>query len=141
MSGFMRNGRRVPRLLLWSAAIVYAAAGAAFALAPVTLAGWMDIALPTPTARIEFAATYGGLELGIAAFLAYCALRRERVRIGLVAGGCATAGFAITRAGALLAAGPGRPVLWAMLLLEALGAGLCFRAAQMTSRAEAERRG
>jgi len=39
----------------------------------------------TGLGRTEVRAFYGGLEIGIAAFLLWCALRRERTRIGLVA--------------------------------------------------------
>ena len=121
------------RIVLWLSCAVFAAVDSAFVACPVRLASLVDIDLPTGTARIEFAAMYGGLELGVAAFLAYCASRPERARIGLVASGCAAAGFAITRAGGLLLAGPGRPILWAMLTIELLASGLSFWAALSTS--------
>ena len=123
-------GRR--RILLWLCSGAFATAGTAFRACPMPLARLVEIGLPTTTARIEFAAMYGGLQLGIAAFLVYCTIRPERACIGLLASGCAAAGFAIVRAGGLLA-GSAKPLVWVMLAIELLAAGLCFWAALSTS--------
>jgi Domain of unknown function (DUF4345) len=40
---------------------------------------------------------YGGFELGIAAFLIWCAMDPTRVRLGLVASGCMFTGVALGR--------------------------------------------
>lgn len=116
------------RSLLALAAVVYAAFGLAFALAPVGMAALVQIALPTPTARADFAATYGGLELGLAAFLAVC-LRQGALAPGLLAAGCGLAGLGAVRLAYLLHGG-GSGLLWALFVAEAAGAGLAFWAAR-----------
>jgi hypothetical protein len=40
---------------------------------------------------------YGGLEIGVGAFLLICALRREFVRVGLFASACALVAMATSR--------------------------------------------
>jgi hypothetical protein len=121
----------MPRVLLWLAAVGFLGFGLAFTLWPLPMARLVEIPLPTPTARIDFAATYGGFELGVGAFLVYCALRPARHRAGLLAAGCALAGFATVRALGLLAvpAAP-RPVIYYALALEAASAALAFWAAR-----------
>lgn len=116
------------RILLFTVAAVFAAFGTAFALAPAYMAGLVDIVLPTPTARADLAATYGGLELGLAAFLFLC-LRRGALGPGLLAGAWCLAGFAVVR-GTHLVTGGGAGLLWAVLAAEALGAALLFWAAR-----------
>ncbi|MBM3818049.1 MAG: DUF4345 domain-containing protein [Acidimicrobiia bacterium] len=61
-----------PRIVLALSAFIYAAFGAAFLVAPVPMAATVGIQLPEPSAVIDFRATYGGFELGLAAFLAWC---------------------------------------------------------------------
>ena len=121
----------VARGVLWLSALTFAGFGAAFALFPRAMARLVEIELPTDTARIDFVATYGGLELGLAAFFGLCASRPDpvRVRLGLLASGLALGGFATARlAGALLADRP-RPLLFALLAAEVSGAALSFWAA------------
>lgn len=121
---------RLPAVVLWLTIGVFAGFGAAFVIAPARMAGLVDVVLPTPTARIDFVATYGGLELGFAAFLVVCARRPELVGIGLLAAGFCLLGFALARgAGLATAAGEVRPILYGLLLAEAAGAALCFWAA------------
>ncbi len=76
---------------------------------------------------------YGGLELGLAVFLAYCARRPERVRLGLIGAGCAVAGFGVTRLVALLVSGPVKPILLPLAVLELLGATIVFWAARASA--------
>ncbi len=63
-------------------ALLFAVAGASFALAPELLAR-IGIELRTPAALNDVRAVYGGLELGVAAVLGHCALRASRVEAGL----------------------------------------------------------
>ena len=124
----------MPRLVLAAAAVLFAAFGIAFAVAPHRLAALVDISLPTNTATIDFIATYGGFEIGFAIFLVYCLLRPERVRLGLLASGCAVGGFAVTRAIGMLVLGGASPVLYGALAFETVCATLAFVAAARVSR-------
>ena len=118
-----------PRLVLGAAAVLFAAFGLLFAMAPRWTAAKVDIGLATNTAIIDFIATYGGFEIGFAVFLFLCLMRPERVRLGLLASGCAVAGFAVTRAIALLMLGGAKPVMYGALAFETICAGLAFFAA------------
>ena len=112
--------------MLSAAAVLFAAFGIAFAAFPHRLAALVDIALPTSTATTDFIATYGGFEIGFAVFLFKCLARPERVRLGLLASGCAVAGFAVARAVALLALGGAKPVMYGALVFEAVSATVAF---------------
>ena len=116
--------------MLGAAAVLFAAFGIAFAAFPHRLAALVDIALPTSTATTDFIATYGGFEIGFSVFLFKCLVRPERVRLGLLASGCAVAGFAIARAVALLAIGGAKPVMHGALAFEVACATLAFVAAR-----------
>ena len=83
--------------LLWLLAIGFAGFGAAYAGRPSDMATLTGIVLPDGSATIDFAATYGGFQLGLAAFLALCAVREPWIRAGLTAGGLALAGIAVVR--------------------------------------------
>ena len=120
----------MPRFVLGAAAVLFAAFGFAFAAFPHRMAALVDIALPTSTATTDFIATYGGFEIGFAVFLFKCLARPERVRLGLMASGCAVAGFAIARAVALLALGGAKPVMYGALVFEAVSATVAFVAAR-----------
>jgi hypothetical protein len=120
----------VPRFVLGAAALLFAAFGIAFAAFPHRLSALVDIALPTSTATTDFIATYGGFEIGFAVFLFKCLARPERVRLGLMASGCAVAGFAIARAAALVALGGAKPVMYGALVFEAVSATVAFVAAR-----------
>ena len=81
-----------------------------------------DIQLPTATARIDFAATYGGFELGFATFLLLSLRRRTWLESGLWAGVLSLGGFAAVRLISLAVSHvPVRPVIFLALALELLG--------------------
>jgi len=122
----------MPRFVLAAAAVLFAAFGLAFVVAPHRLAAVVDIPLPTNTATIDFIATYGGFEIGFAVFLFTCLARPERVRVGLLASGWAVTGFAVSRAAALLALGGAKPVMYGALGFEAVCATLAFVAARLS---------
>ncbi len=107
------------RPLLWLLAIGFAGFGAAYAVRPSDMAALTGIVLPDDSATIDYAATYGGLQLGLAAFLATCALRSQWTRLGLRAGGWTLAGIAGVRlAGIVLAGGDVIPMLYFGLAIE-----------------------
>src|SRR5262245_35155003 len=85
-------------IVLWLAALVFGVFGVLFLFNPVGWAGSVDLGVTTATARTEIRAMYGGFELGIAAFLIWCAMDPARVRTGLMASGLMFAGVALGRA-------------------------------------------
>jgi Domain of unknown function (DUF4345) len=110
------------RAILWFVALGFLGCGLAFTLWPLPMARLIEIPLPTPTARIDFAATYGGFELGFAAFLIVCARRDPWLAPGLWAMSAALAGFALVRIQSLLvAAGPATTPIYVALTLELTG--------------------
>jgi hypothetical protein len=85
------------RLVLVGLGLGYAGFGFAFLFSPSELAGFLSLTFSDPSARTDFRAMYGGLEIGIGGFMLACAVRREFVRIGLFAAACGTAGMASAR--------------------------------------------
>ena len=112
----------LPRFLLALGAATFGAFGLAFALFPTEMAALVGIAATTPDARADVAATYGGLELGLAGFQAWC-LRRGEVRTGLIAAAFGFGGLGAVRL-AHLVVGGGSAFVWALLAAEAVGAAL-----------------
>lgn len=114
------------RLVVWVCALLFAGAGVAGAFAPASMAALAGIALPIPTAAVDYAAMYGGLELGLAAALCWCALHPSRVPAGLVVGGCAFAGFALVRAAWVVGSADAWPLMSYLAIGESATAVLCF---------------
>lgn len=123
----------MPRFLLLLSAVTFGAFGLAFALFPTALAAYVEIVATTPSARADVAATYGGLEIGVAAFQAWC-LRRGAVRTGLVAAACGFGGLGAVRLAHLVVAG-GSAFVWALLAAEVVGVGLATWGARQASDA------
>ncbi|MCI0459001.1 MAG: DUF4345 domain-containing protein [Gemmataceae bacterium] len=112
----------LPRAILGLTAIAFVGFGVAFTLWPAPMAGMTDLDLSSATARVDFAATYGGFELGFGAFLLLCLRRPAWVEAGLWAGLLALAGFAAVRTLTLLGSGaPVRAVIFVALALELSG--------------------
>jgi hypothetical protein len=124
----------LPRLVLGTAAVLFLAFGVAYVTTPYRWAAFVDIALPTNTATADFVATYGGFQIGFGVFLFACLARPERVRLGLVASGCAVAGFAVARGATILALGGVKPVMYYALAFEAVCAAIAFAAASINRR-------
>ena len=114
------------RVVLWICLLGFAAFGLAFTLFPAPMAALVQIELPTDTARTDFVATYGGLELGVAAFLWVCTRRDERVHLGLVASALVLAGFGITRLAGILSSQRTEPVELVFLGIEIFGVVLSY---------------
>lgn len=118
---------RVAQFLLWLAVAIFGGFGLAFTLWPAQLAGSVGIMLRVTTAQTDFAATYGGMQLGLAAFLAWCAIAEERVIAGLVAAGCALAGSGVVRLIWIAATGGFvAPLMWQLAAIELAGAVVAF---------------
>ena len=96
--------------------------GLAFLLFPTEMASTLDIRLDDPTAIIEIRAFYGGLELGIAAYLFYSAFRPALVRPALLLITLMLGATSITRLLGVLSSPEPEPVIVELFLIEALGA-------------------
>jgi hypothetical protein len=93
------------------------------------MAAYVAIELPEPSAVIDFRATYGGFELGLAAFLAWCLAAPDpsttpgagRLRAGLLASALTIGGFGVTRLIGLAVDGPANQAIYLALALEWTG--------------------
>ena len=114
-----------PALILALAGVGFIGFGLAASLRPTSMAALTDITLSSPTARVDFVATYGGFQIGFGIFLLVGA-GRGWLEPGLWAALAALAGFASLRLLAILLH-PGRvwSSIWFALGLELVGAGLC----------------
>ncbi len=72
------------QLFLMLAALLFAGFGLASLFQPERIAGMVGIQPSTTAGRSEIRAVYGGLELGLGAFLVYCALDAQRLELGLL---------------------------------------------------------
>ena len=119
------------RPVLWLLAFGFAGFGVAYAVRPTDMAALTGILLPDTGSIIDYAATCGGSQVGLAMFLALCASREQWVRLGLVAGGLVLAGIGGVRlAGIVLAGGDVLPMLYFGLAIELPAAILVLLAAR-----------
>ncbi|HEX6434151.1 MAG TPA: DUF4345 family protein [Gemmatimonadales bacterium] len=115
----------LPTVVLFLTGIGFLGFGAAAALSPSRTAAFTQLLLPTPTARTDFAATYGGFQLGFGLFLIACTQTQGWIEPGLWAAVAALAGFAVVRVlGILLAGGRVHWGIWFALALELVGTAL-----------------
>lgn len=116
------------RILLVLSILTFGGLGIAFAFQPKRMAATVDLVLPTPTARADLMATYGGFEIGFALFLLICLFRGEAgVAQGLLASGLVLAGFGTARlAGILTADGPVRSLMYWLLAIEVVATAACL---------------
>ena len=105
------------RGVLAASTLVFIGFGGWLFMVPEALAG-LGIQLLEPAARIDVRATYGGMELGFAAFLTLCLWHDEWVRTGLVALVCVCAGFGLARLLAIAIEGRGTSLMWSFVLIE-----------------------
>jgi hypothetical protein len=100
--------------------------GLAYTLWSLPMARLTGILLPTPTARIDFAATYGGLQIGFGLFLFMCVRRPAWTEPGLCAAVVSLSGLVLVRLLSLAAVGgEATVVIWVGLALELGTALLC----------------
>jgi len=125
------------RVVLGGCALVFAAAGLAFLMAPVALMSVLGADLRTVDARSDVRALYGGMELGIAAFLASCLASPERTRMGLIAASLAFGGILAGRLASLFADGVPTVNLAGPIAIEVVALGLAALALRRLARGEA----
>ena len=110
------------RIILGLTGLGFLGFGLAFTLRPEAMVALIEITLPSATARVDFAATYGGFELGFGAFLLFCARRPGWQEPGLLAATLALAGFATIRLlGIAASGGQVNSAIYLALALETLG--------------------
>lgn len=107
------------RALILIAALITAGFGVWLLINPMALAG-VGIPADSPIARVEIRAMYGGLELGIAAFLLWCAAVPAWRRVGLVAAALMVGGIALGRGLGILLEGGAEPLMWFFFAIEAV---------------------
>lgn len=125
---------RLPSIVLWLHAGLFLVLGVVSVLDIDGLLAAADISLPTANARIEARTLYGGLELGVGAFLVLC-WRRDQVPLGLWLCLLAYLGLALVRGGGMLAAGATDAPLPTLLGIELLGAALAAAGLYLSARA------
>lgn len=115
---------RFARLVLGLGALLFLGLGSWFLIAPQALA-LVGLGADSPAARTELRATYGGFEVGVGLFLAWCAAGDLlRLRTGLVACACALGGFGAGRLVGLVVDRPPQPVFLVLLAAELSGVAL-----------------
>ncbi len=121
---------RLPALALALGAAGFSAFGLTLGVAPGLLAA-VDLAPGTPTGRSDLRAIFGGMELGVGAFLAVAAGRPAWHGPALLAQALALSGALAGRLVSLALDGVPRPITFGFAALEAAGvllAGLALRA-------------
>lgn len=73
----------LPRLFLAIVILMLGGFGIGFLVRPSRFANLIDLRLDSTTAISDVRAVYGGLEIGLAIFLAWCAIDPTRIRLGL----------------------------------------------------------
>ena len=110
---------RFARAVLAISALTWAGFGVMIALNPAGLSG-VGLEVDNPLGRVEVRGFYGGLELGLAAFLAWSLCAPERVRAGLMLAaltvGCTASGRLF---GIALEGGQTSGLMWTFVALEA----------------------
>ena len=110
------------RIVLALSSLAFAVFGVLYCLNPVGMASKVGISLGGGGAIIDVQGMYGGLEIGLGCFLALCAMRIDRVRIGLLAGAFALGGIALSRTLAIARFGMPDSSVAMLLGLDYLGA-------------------
>ena len=97
------------RILLWGLGLMLVAFGFAYLMFPVSMAALTGVSVSTPAAITDIRATYGGLQLGVGAFLLWSALAPDRIPSGLLALGLSAGGVASCRLVGLVVDGGSGP--------------------------------
>jgi len=111
-----------PRIVLLVSASVFAFFGAWAATFPEGQVSLVDVRVPTPTARADVRAQYGGFTVGFAVFLYACFTRRAWTAFGLLASACTLGGFALARLTSAILDGPVSATIYYLALSEGVGA-------------------
>lgn len=125
----------IGRIALILSIVGFAAFGVPALLWPAEVVSFVGIELPTPAARSDVRAVYGGMQLGLAAFLAYCAAKPERTALGLAATTTCIVGLATARGLGAIVDGEVAPITLVYLSVEAGSAAIAAAALWFESAA------
>jgi hypothetical protein len=103
-------------------ALIFGIFGAFYLIDPRAMAQKVGIVLGDVGSVIDVQGMYGGLELGLALFLAICAFQSQRRSLGLLAGTCALGGIALARVFAVIRFGSPGPEVAQLLAMDLFGA-------------------
>ncbi len=115
---------RIARLVLLVFGLMFLGFGLAFAAAPWSMAKLIGLQATSPQAVTELRAFYGGLEIGLGAFMIACAATRRWMRAGLQSLLVVCAGIAAGRVFGLAIDNSASTLMWAALATEVAGAVL-----------------
>lgn len=124
---------RAPAILVALCALIYAGVGVFCIVDPVSALAPVGLAPVDDLGRVEVIAMYGGLELGMSAFLAWTLTTPERTRVGLVAGTLSIGGLGLGRLLGFLALAPQSALMPILCAIE-LGGGLAGAAVLFATR-------
>lgn len=110
--------KRLPAVLVVLSALAFGGLGIVFLTDPPRLAGTVELGT-SPFQTIELRAMYGGLEIGVAIFLLWCAASPRRVAIGLWFSLFAYAGLGLGRLSGILLSGVAGGPHWTLVAVEA----------------------
>ncbi len=123
------------RILLAAQALILAGLGIAYFVRPEEMANLSGMLLMAPAAITDVRAYYGGLQIGLAAYLLLTLGRQEQMRGALMLLVLLYSSMALARMGGLwLDGGLQQTFNLTALLLEVVSAGLCFVALRQLSR-------
>ena len=115
------------RILLAAQALILAGLGIAYFVRPEEMANLSGMLLMAPAAITDVRAYYGGLQIGLAAYLLLTLGRQEQMRGALMLLVLLYSSMALARIGGLwLDGGLQQTFNLTALLLEVVSAGLCF---------------
>jgi hypothetical protein len=123
-----------PRLVCLLSALPFAGVGMAFLVAPVQMGALVGLEVTSVTADNDLRGVYGGLSLGCAALLAWCAMRDDRTYVGVHAQVFTFAGLAGGRLVSLVVSGPPEPLGLALHAAELVGLGCGLSALSQVRR-------
>jgi|ETNmetMinimDraft_26_1059896.scaffolds.fasta_scaffold46227_2 hypothetical protein len=109
---------KLPVVLLWISAVVFALIGLYFLAAPERAAASIGIAMKNATAQTDVRATYGGMVLGIAAFFSWAALSPARLEAGVWSMVLIYGGLALGRIVAIADGQRPGAMMWTFLAIE-----------------------
>jgi len=113
------------RGFLWFCLVMSVVFGGIYLFDPSLMAGPMGIAATSPAGTNDLRATYGGFQLGMAAFLWWSLREPSRYGAGLVALAAVIGGLGVCRAIGLVVDGPSAGMAFATVFELGL-AGVCL---------------
>ena len=113
---------------LWICVFINAGIGVGCWIDPLGVLAPAGISVLDPNGLVELRAMYGGLEVGLALFLVWCAMDASRFRTGVVAMTLMLAGLSLTRLATWLVHTPEGQLHPFLIILELSGAiiGACL---------------